>query len=82
MLPCFTYSIIDLADDRRVDEPARAPAGVMRNIPHVQSGVRTVADMEASFARGAAGGAGLADRRRLIDTAARERQAARRPTCR
>jgi EAL and modified HD-GYP domain-containing signal transduction protein len=52
VLPCFKYSIIDLGDDRRVDEPA-VPTGVTRSIGHVQSGVRTVADMEASFARGA-----------------------------
>jgi EAL and modified HD-GYP domain-containing signal transduction protein len=52
VLPCFKYSIIDLADDRRINDPA-APAGVTRSIGHVQSGVRTVADMEASFQRGA-----------------------------
>jgi c-di-GMP phosphodiesterase len=52
VLPCFRYSIIDLADDRRIGEAA-APQGVARSIAHVQSGVRTVADMEASFARGA-----------------------------
>jgi EAL and modified HD-GYP domain-containing signal transduction protein len=52
VLPCFKYSIIDLADDRRTADP-RAPAGVTRTIGHVQSGVRTVADMEACFARGA-----------------------------
>ncbi|MBL0727568.1 EAL and HDOD domain-containing protein [Piscinibacter sp. HJYY11] len=55
VLPCFTYSIIDLADDRRVNEAsATPPAGVIRNIPHVQAGVRTLAEMEASFTRGAA----------------------------
>jgi EAL and modified HD-GYP domain-containing signal transduction protein len=53
VLPCFKYSIIDIADERRVGEGAIAPAGVIRSIEHVQSGVRTVADMEASFARGA-----------------------------
>jgi EAL and modified HD-GYP domain-containing signal transduction protein len=52
VLPCFTYSIIDLADDRRISDPT-APAGVTRSIGHVQSGVRTVADMEGSFQRGA-----------------------------
>ena len=52
VLPCFKYSIIDLVDDRRVTDPA-APTGVTRSIGHVQSGVRTVADMEACFARGA-----------------------------
>jgi len=55
VLPCFTYSIIDLADDRRINEAgAVAPAGVERNIPHVQAGVRTVVELEGSFTRGAA----------------------------
>jgi EAL and modified HD-GYP domain-containing signal transduction protein len=43
VLPCFKYSIIDLADDRRITEAtatasAPPPAGVMRTIAHVQSG--------------------------------------------
>ena len=58
VLPCFKYSIIDLSDDRRITEStaptsAPPPAGVTRTIAHVQSGVRTVAEMEASFSRGA-----------------------------
>jgi EAL and modified HD-GYP domain-containing signal transduction protein len=52
VLPCFKYSIIDLADDRRLSEVA-PPAQMARSILHVQSGVRSVADMEACFARGA-----------------------------
>ena len=52
VLPCFKYSIIDLADERRISENA-APPGVTRSIGHVQAGVRTVAEMEAAFARGA-----------------------------
>lgn len=52
VLPCFKYSIIDLADERRVSELS-APPGVTRSILHVQSGVRTVSEMEAAFARGA-----------------------------
>ncbi|HKX40728.1 MAG TPA: HDOD domain-containing protein [Burkholderiaceae bacterium] len=52
VLPCFKYSIIDLADERRI-ESAAAPPGVTRTIQYVQSGVRTIADMEASFQRGA-----------------------------
>ncbi|MEO6895040.1 MAG: histidine kinase, partial [Caldimonas sp.] len=44
VLPCFKYSIIDLADDRRITEStaptsAPPPAGVTRTIAHVQSGV-------------------------------------------
>jgi EAL and modified HD-GYP domain-containing signal transduction protein len=54
VLPCFRYSIIDLADDRRATEGAQVPAGIARNIAHVQSGVGSVAEMEASFNRGAA----------------------------
>jgi c-di-GMP phosphodiesterase len=53
ILPCFKYSIIDLADERRIGVASVAPAGVIRSIEHVQSGVRTVVDMEAAFARGA-----------------------------
>ena len=53
VLPCFKYSIIDLADDRRIGEGAMPPPGVIRTIAHVQSGVRTMAEMEASFERGA-----------------------------
>jgi EAL and modified HD-GYP domain-containing signal transduction protein len=53
VLPCFKYSIIDLADERRIGDAGPAPAGVTRSIAHVQSGVRTMVDMEAAFARGA-----------------------------
>lgn len=52
VLPCFRHSIIALADDRRVGE-SHSPEGVKRSIGYVQSGVRTIADMEGSFARGA-----------------------------
>jgi EAL and modified HD-GYP domain-containing signal transduction protein len=51
LLPCFKYSIIDLSDDRRIDETG--VSGVPRSIGFYQDGVRTVADMEASFRRGA-----------------------------
>ena len=52
VLPCFKYSIIDLADDRRLDG-TQPPPGVTRSIPHLQAGVRTIAQMEQAFARGA-----------------------------
>jgi c-di-GMP phosphodiesterase len=52
VLPCFKYSIIDFSDDRRLQ--ADAPVGVSRSIQHVQAGVRSIADMELSFSRGAA----------------------------
>ncbi len=54
ILPCFKYSIIDLNDDRRIGDRAAPQPGIVRSISHVQSGVRTMADMEASFRRGAA----------------------------
>ena len=54
VLPCFKYSIIELSDDRRIAEGSQSPSGAPRTIPHVQSGVSSVADMEASFHRGAA----------------------------
>jgi len=51
VLPCFAYSIIDLADERRDGMPP--PGGVSRHIPHVQAGVRTKAQMADAFGRGA-----------------------------
>jgi c-di-GMP phosphodiesterase len=53
VLPCFKYSIIDLADERRIGDAATAPPGVTRSIAHVQSGVRTMVEMEGAFGRGA-----------------------------
>lgn len=54
LLPCFKYSIIDLAEDRRKNEaPGHSEPGVVRSMGFIQSGVRTVAEMENSFARGA-----------------------------
>ncbi len=56
VLPCFRWSIVDLADDRRVGEApgAKPPPGITRSIAHVQSGVRTLADLDDAFTRGAA----------------------------
>jgi c-di-GMP phosphodiesterase len=51
VLPCFAYSIVDLADERRDGTPP--PGSTVRTIPHIQSGVRTLADLELSFQRGA-----------------------------
>ncbi len=51
VLPCFKHSIIDIEDERRVD--AQAPQGVAREITHVQSGVRSLEQLDASFKRGA-----------------------------
>lgn len=52
MLGCFRYSIIDIADERRLDGHA-APAGVQRSIGFMQDGVRTLVQMESAFKRGA-----------------------------
>ena len=52
VLPWFKYSIIDVAEERRITDLA-PPAGVTRSLGHVQSGVRTIAGMEEAFARGA-----------------------------
>jgi c-di-GMP phosphodiesterase len=51
VLPCFKHSIIDVQDERRSDAPP--PPGVTRQITHVQAGVRTLVELEASFQRGA-----------------------------
>ena len=51
VLPCFKYAIIDLEEERRSDSPP--PPGVTRQISHVQAGVRTLVDLDASFRRGA-----------------------------
>lgn len=52
VLPFFKHSIIDIADDRRIDQPV--PEGVVRQIGFVQSGIRGVKQVEDSFKRGAA----------------------------
>lgn len=55
LLPCFSHSIVALAEDRRVGEAADAsPHAAARTIAFAQSGIRTAAEMEASFRRGAA----------------------------
>jgi c-di-GMP phosphodiesterase len=51
VLPCFKHSIIDLSDERRGD--ATPPPGVTRQITHIQAGVRTLAELNAAFQRGA-----------------------------
>jgi EAL and modified HD-GYP domain-containing signal transduction protein len=50
VLPCFKHSIIDVAEDRR-DDPA-SPGGT-RSISVVQAGVRTMAELDGAFQRGA-----------------------------
>ncbi len=51
LLGSFKYSIIDIADERRLDGHA-APEGVQRSIGFMQDGVRTLAHMESAFKRG------------------------------
>jgi c-di-GMP phosphodiesterase len=53
LLPCFEQSIIDLVDDRRMNESVEAAGRFDRAIGFVQSGVRTLAEMDDSFRRGA-----------------------------
>ena len=57
VLHCFKYAIVDLSDDRRLNQTAAQRATVMssveRSIPHVQSGITTMAQLDASFERGA-----------------------------
>jgi c-di-GMP phosphodiesterase len=54
VLPCFKYAIVDLSEDRRLNETAAArAASAPRSIPHVQSGITTMAELDASFERGA-----------------------------
>jgi EAL and modified HD-GYP domain-containing signal transduction protein len=55
VLPCFNYSIVDSGEDRRLHELAgRSARAASGGLPIVQSGVRTIAEMQACFARGAA----------------------------
>ncbi len=55
VLPCFTHSVIDLADDRRIGPAAQtAPVGTTRSISHMLAGIHSVADMSGAFDRGAA----------------------------
>jgi EAL and modified HD-GYP domain-containing signal transduction protein len=54
LLPCFRHSLIDTGEDRRGDG-SQPPEGVVRRITHIQVGVRTLAELDAAFARGAVG---------------------------
>jgi EAL and modified HD-GYP domain-containing signal transduction protein len=50
LLSCFSHSIVDVADDRRSAVP---PAPGVRSVTTVQAGVRTTADLDGAFQRGA-----------------------------
>jgi EAL and modified HD-GYP domain-containing signal transduction protein len=61
LLACFEYALIHIAEDRRICGETgnrAAPAGVARRIPFIITGVQTVADVDAAFARGAAASVG------------------------
>jgi len=51
LLPCFRHSLIDVGEDRRGNSPA--PKGVVRTITHIQDGIRSRAEVQAAFDRGA-----------------------------
>jgi EAL and modified HD-GYP domain-containing signal transduction protein len=51
LLPCLRHSLIDVGEDRR--SKSVAPEGVVRTITHIQVGVRTRAELDAAFERGA-----------------------------
>lgn len=52
LLPLFTHCIVELEEDRRAGAPA--PAGVSRTVTTIQAGLRSSADFELAFQRGAA----------------------------
>jgi c-di-GMP phosphodiesterase len=52
VLPCFKWSLIDIADDRRLTAPP-SDLSVLRRIAHIQTGVRTMAQLRQSFEHGA-----------------------------
>jgi c-di-GMP phosphodiesterase len=57
LLPCFKYAMVDLSEERRLNESADSATKMRqgeRSIPHVQSGITSMAELDASFERGAA----------------------------
>jgi c-di-GMP phosphodiesterase len=52
VLACFSHSLVDAGEERRTDGGAAAPSGV-RKVTTVQTGVRTSAEAEQAFQRGA-----------------------------
>ncbi len=55
LLRCFQYSVLDLSEDRRRDGSGPPAAGIERRIPFKLTGISSVQDLEAAFARGAQG---------------------------
>jgi len=61
LLSCFEYALIHTTDDRRIHTSGRrasAAGGNTRRIPFINTGVQTVADIDAAFERGAAASVG------------------------
>ena len=61
LLSCFEYSLIHIAEDRRIQANGQAkpePPGVSRRIPFIITGVQAVADVDAAFTRGATASVG------------------------
>src|SRR5882762_2417600 len=61
LLSCFEFSLIHIAEDRRIQANGMAkpePPGVSRKIPFIITGVQTVADVDAAFTRGATASVG------------------------
>jgi c-di-GMP phosphodiesterase len=57
LLPCFKYAMVDLSEERRLNESAESATKMRqgeRSIAHVQSGITSMAELDASFERGAA----------------------------
>ncbi len=55
VLKCFRWSIIDVSEERRARLPEGSPWTLKRVLPHLQIGVRSLAQAQECFARGAAG---------------------------
>jgi EAL and modified HD-GYP domain-containing signal transduction protein len=56
LLSCFEYSIIHISEDRRINADGTAtaaPAGVKRRMPFIITGVKSVAEIDGAFSRGA-----------------------------
>jgi EAL and modified HD-GYP domain-containing signal transduction protein len=51
VVECFSHSLVDTGEERRTDRPP--PASVVRKVTTVQTGVRSPAEAEQAFQRGA-----------------------------
>ncbi len=56
LLSCFEYAVIHISEDRRLNPdgtPTVPPPGVRRRMPFIITGVRSVAEVDGAFSRGA-----------------------------